>query len=202
MTCWRRLRSWQDTGVWDELHRVLLDRLRAMNKIDWSRAIADSASVRAVHGGQKLERTQPIAVRRAANTTSSRMHKGSPFRYLTEANRHDVTKLLPLLDAIPPIRGKIGRPKRKPQLVQADRGYDSQPHRDELSVRVIDSQIAKRLTEHGSGLGKNRWVVERTLAWLHQFRRLRVRYERLACIHEAFLKIGCTIICWRFLNAL
>lgn len=104
------------------------------------------------------------------------------------------------MDGIPPIRGKRGAAKRKPDLIQADRGYDSEPHRQALVERGIDSQIAKRRTEHGSGLGKTRWVVERTIAWLHQFRRLRVRYERLAYIHEAFLTIGCALICWRFLK--
>jgi len=58
--------------------------------------------------------------------------------------------------------------------------------------------IAKRGTPHGSGLGKTRWVVERTLSWLHQFRRLRVRYERRADIHEAFLSLGCILICCNF----
>ena len=64
MTCWRRLHAWQDAGVWDRLHQVLLSRLRGANRIDFSRAIADSSSVRAVHGGKKLDRTQPIAARR------------------------------------------------------------------------------------------------------------------------------------------
>jgi len=59
--------------------------------------------------------------------------------------------------------------------------------------------LAKRRTSHGSGLGVYRWVMERTLSWLHQFRRLRIRYERLPEIHEAFLTIGCALICWRFL---
>ena len=120
---------------------------------------------------------------------------------LTEANRNDVTQLLPLVDAIPPIAGKPGRPRRKPDLVQADRGYDSQPHRDTLAARGIDTLIARRNTEHGSGLGVKRWVIERTIAWLHQFRRLRVRYERRPDIHEAFLKLGCSMICWRTLVA-
>jgi transposase len=60
--------------------------------------------------------------------------------------------------------------------------------------------LAKRNTEHGSGLGRWRWVVERTFAWLNQFRRLRVRYEKRADIHEAFLSLGCALICWRFLR--
>lgn len=120
---------------------------------------------------------------------------------LTGANCNDVTQLLPLVEGIPPIGGKRGAPKRRPALVQADRAYDSEPHRQALAAHGIDTAIAKRGTAHGSGLGKTRWVVERTLAWLHQFRRLRIRYERLACIHEAFLVIGCALICWRFLKA-
>jgi transposase len=120
---------------------------------------------------------------------------------LTEANRNDVTQLMPLLEAIPPIAGQRGAPKRKPELIQADRAYDSNPLRQALHKRGIATQIARRYTAHGSGLGKTRWVVERTIAWLHQFRQLRIRFERLAQIHEAFLKLGCALICWRFLKA-
>src|SRR5207244_6970352 len=72
-----------------------------------------------------------------------------------------------------------------------------------LSGRVgllIMPLLAKRNTEHGSGLGEWRWVVERTFAWLNQFRRLRVRYEKRADIHEAFLSLGCALICWHFLR--
>jgi transposase len=119
---------------------------------------------------------------------------------LTPANRHDVTQLVPLVEAIPPIRGKRGHPRRRPEAVQGDRGYDSQPHREELRSRRIKPILAKRRTGHGSGLGVHRWVVERTISWLHQFRRLRIRFERLPEIHEAFLSIGCALICWRFLN--
>ena len=78
MTCWRRLRDWQQAGVWDRLHRVLLAKLRQADKLDFARAVADSSSVRAVHGGKKLDRTQPIAVKRARNTISSRMPKAFP----------------------------------------------------------------------------------------------------------------------------
>lgn len=75
MTCWRHLRAWQKAGVWKRLHQVLLAKLRGAEKIDFSRVIPDSASVRAVHGGKKLDRTQPIAVRQAASTTCSSTHK-------------------------------------------------------------------------------------------------------------------------------
>ena len=119
---------------------------------------------------------------------------------LTGANAHDVTQLIPLVNAIPFVRGKPGHPRRKPAILVADRGYDSQPHRDELEAMGIGTLIARRNTEHGSGLGIFRWMVERTIAWLHQFRRLRVRFERRADIHEAFLSIGCAMICWNCLN--
>src|SRR5690606_33932817 len=68
---------------------------------------------------------------------------------LTEANRNDVTQLLPLLDAMPSIAGQRGAPIRKPKLVQADRGYDSNPLRKLLAGRGIQSQIARRYTKHG-----------------------------------------------------
>jgi len=114
---------------------------------------------------------------------------------LTGANRNDITQLLPLLDAVPGVNGKRGRPRKRPEMVQGDRAYDSQPHRKELKRRGIKPLLAKRRVPHGSGLGKSRWVVERSFAWLHDLRRLRVRYERRAEIHEAFLKLACVLIC-------
>ena len=119
---------------------------------------------------------------------------------MTGANAHDVTQLIPLVKAISPVRGKRGRPRHRPDRLQADRGYDSEPHRKILRSMGIEPVIARRNTDNGSGLGTTRWVVERTLAWLHQFRRLRVRYEKRADIHEAFLSIGCIIICYNFIN--
>ena len=80
MTCWRRLKDWQRRGVWRRLHKVLLSELRGAEKLDFSRAVADSSSIRAVGAGKKVDRTQPIAVVRAANTTYSRMRKVSRFR--------------------------------------------------------------------------------------------------------------------------
>lgn len=121
---------------------------------------------------------------------------------LTAANVNDVTQLMPLVEAIPPIAGKPGRPRQRPDAVQGDRGYDSQPHRNQLRALGIKPILAKRRTEHGSGLGIYRWVVERTLSWLHQFRRLRVRFERRPDIHEAFLSLGSVLICWRYLSNL
>lgn len=127
--------------------------------------------------------------------------KGIPLAViLTGANTHDVTQLLPLVRAIPAIAGKRGRPLRKPKILQGDRGYDSEPIRTLLRQRSITPELAKRRTAHGSGLGRTRWVVERSIAWLHSFRRLKMRYEKLAVPHEAFLSLACSLICWNFLK--
>jgi transposase len=84
--------------------------------------------------------------------------------------------------------------------VIGDRAYQSRERRRQLRARGIAAQIARQRTAHGSGLGKQRWVVERTISWLHQYRRLRVRYERRADIHEAFLQIAGCLICFKLLG--
>ena len=112
-----------------------------------------------------------------------------------------MTQLLPLIEAIPPVRGVPGAPLTKPPEVVADRGYDSDPHRMKLSGKGVRTFIARRNRPHGSGLGILRWVVERTLSWLHQARRLRVRYEKRADLHEAFVKLRCGMICWSLLHS-
>ncbi len=123
---------------------------------------------------------------------------------LTGGNRNDVTQLIPLLDLLHtrPVAGKIGRPRQKPDLVLADRGYDHDRYRRLLWARGIKPVIARRGVRHGSHLGVCRWVVERGFAHLHNFRRLRIRYERDPAIHEAFLTLACSILCWRRLKSL
>lgn len=118
---------------------------------------------------------------------------------LTAANVNEVTMLQEMVEAIPPLRGKRGRPRRRPAIVQGDRGYNSEEHRHWLRGKKIRPQLAKVGAPHGSGLGKTRWVIERTIAWLHHFRRLRIRWERRSDIHYAFLTIGCALITFGFL---
>ncbi|MBM4022976.1 MAG: transposase [Planctomycetes bacterium] len=113
---------------------------------------------------------------------------------LTGANEHDVTQMIPLVNAIPTVRGKPRRPRRGPERGQGDRAYDSKHHRAMLHERGIEPVTARRNTEHGSGLGKSRWVVERTVGWLHQVQKLRLRAERRADIHEALMALGCLIV--------
>ncbi|GAA2271456.1 hypothetical protein GCM10010145_54450 [Streptomyces ruber] len=108
--------------------------------------------------------------------------------------------MTPLLDAIPRIRGLRGRPRHRPGRLFADRGYDYDKYRRILRARGITPKIARRGVPHGSGLGKTRWVVERTFARLHQFTRLRIRYEIRADLHLGLLPLACSIICLRRLR--
>ena len=119
---------------------------------------------------------------------------------MTGGNRHDVTQLIPLVEAVPPIRGRQGRPRRRPRSLLADRAYDHTSYRRALAARGITAIIARRGTPHGSGSGGQRWPVEQTIGWLHQFRRLRPRWERRADIHHALLSLACSIICLRKLT--
>ncbi|MFD6926099.1 IS5 family transposase [Streptomyces sp. NPDC059944] len=203
MTCWRRLAAWNEAGVWDELHLVLLQKLRSKDKLDWSRAVIDSSHVRAARRGPK---SGPSPVDRAR--PGSKHHvvtdaQGIPLAVsLTGGNRNDVTQLLPLLDKIPSVAGVVGRPRHRPDALLADRGYDHDKYRRLLWQRGIRPVIAERGVEHGSGLGIFRWVVERTIAWLHGFRRLRIRWERRDDIHEAFLGLATCLITHRHVRRL
>ncbi|SEM17906.1 Transposase DDE domain-containing protein [Streptacidiphilus jiangxiensis] len=123
---------------------------------------------------------------------------GTPLAIsLTGGNRHDVTQLLPLLDSIPRIHGARGRPRHR-----SDRGYDFDKYRCLLWKRGIKPVIARRGVPHGSRLGSVRWVVERTNAWIHGFRRLRIRWDVRDDIHEAFLELACCVITYRRVRAL
>lgn len=196
MTCWRRLRDWQADGTWDRIHKALLDRLREADKIDWTRALIDSSSVRAAHGGEEtgpnpVDRAKPGSKHHALTDAS-----GIPLASsVTAANRHDVTELAPLFHKIPAVAGKVGRPRKKPERLQGDLAYDSEPHRQGLRELGIEPVLPEKGIDDESGLGVTRWPVERMLAWWHQNRRLRVRYERRADIHQAFLTLACIKIC-------
>ncbi|WP_439959938.1 IS5 family transposase [Streptomyces griseorubiginosus] len=202
MTCWRRLRDWNDAGVWQRLHESLLAELHAAGALDWSRAVIDGP--RASHEGRPKTGPSPVDSAR----TGSKHHliteaHGIPLAAsLTGGNRNDVTQLMPLIEAVPQVRGRRGRPRRCPDTIYADRGYDHDKYRRQVRAVGITPVIARRGTEHGSGLGVHRWVVEQSFALLHWFRRLRIRWEIRDDIHEAFLSLACSIICWRRLRNL
>jgi transposase len=115
---------------------------------------------------------------------------------LTGANQHESTVFETLLDAIPLIKQPNGHRRRRPGKLHADKAYDIPRCRQALTARHIRVRIARKGIDSSQRLGRHRWVVERTLAWLNRFRRLTVRYERRADIHQAFLTLGCALICW------
>jgi len=97
---------------------------------------------------------------------------------LSAANAHDATQLLPLVDTIPSIigpRGKPGRPRERPAKLHADKAYDSSELRRALRARGITPRLARRGIDSSERLGRYRWVVERSLAWLTGCRRLGMR---------------------------
>jgi transposase len=119
---------------------------------------------------------------------------------LGPANEHDSKRFEDLLDSVRPVRGRRGRPRKRPAKLHADKGYDFPRCRRACWDRGIVARIARRGVESKERLGRHRWVVERTLAWLHRFRRLAVRYERRPDIHRAFLRLGCALISFNFVE--
>ena len=95
------------------------------------------------------------------------------------------------------MRGRRGQPRQRPDRVYADRGYDHDKYRKEVREKGITPVIARRGTEHGSGLACTAGSLSKSFALLHWFRRLRIRWEIRDDIHEAFLSLACGIICWR-----
>ena len=126
---------------------------------------------------------------------------GTPLAVVvTGANRHDSAVFEEVIDAVPPIKRPRGRPRRRPAKLHADKAYDIPRCRRFLRRRRIKARIARKGVDPSARLGRHRWVVERTLAWLNQFRRLTVRYERRQDTHEAFLSLGCALICFNALT--
>jgi transposase len=161
------------------------------------RAAVDSSTIRAVGAG---EDTGPNPTDRGR--PGSKHHvivdgHGVPLEVqLSAANKPDVKQLVPLLANLPQVTGKVGHPQSRPKALYGERGYDSEQVRELLRWLGIKPFLAKRGTSHSSGLGKIRYVVERTLSWLHQQRRLRVRYERRSDIHQGFLSLAAGLICF------
>jgi transposase len=199
-TAHRRLRAWEEGGVWDRLHADLLRLLRQAGKLDANLAVIDGVYVRAFGGG---EATGPSPVDRGKPGTKHTLlvsRTGVPLVIRTAgANASDHAQLLPVLMAFPRVGGKRGRPKELPDELYADRGYDSEAARLLLRWLGVEPHIARRGEPHGSGLGKVRWVVERTISWVKGLRRMRVRYDRLGVIRDAFATLAAAVVCFRIL---
>jgi IS5 family transposase len=119
---------------------------------------------------------------------------------LTGANVHDTHELFPLLNAVPDVKQPRGRPRHRPGKLHADKAYSSRKNRRGLRRRGITPRIARPGIESKERLGRHRWVVERSNAWINQQRRLRVRDERRDDVHFALLILGSCLILFRGLQ--
>jgi transposase len=200
-TAHRFLQRWEELGCWDRLHADLLRLLRQAGKLDPDLVIVDSVIVRAFGGG---DLTGPSPVDRGKKGSKHTLlvdRHGVPLAIRTAgANASDHKQIIPLVLDFPLVAGKPGRPKELPDEAYADRGFDSDSTRWILAWLGIEPHIARRKTPHGSGLGKIRWVVERTISWLKGLRRLRIRYDRSAVIQDAWDTLAACVICFRLLH--
>jgi transposase len=120
------------------------------------------------------------------------------------ANERDEKRALPMLKAIPPIQGPRGRPRRKPKALQGDAGYGF----DWVILAVVAMGIVSLLKPrgkdqpHGSGLGKTRYVIERTLSWLGNYRRLKICYEKTGLMFQGFHELAACVVCANRLHKL
>ena len=127
---------------------------------------------------------------------------GIPLAFLlTGANTNDSMPFEELLDSILPIGGKPGRARHRPDKLHADKAYDHRRCRQACRRRGIAPRIARRGVEISQTLGRHRWVIERTFAWINRYRRLVTRYERRSDIHHAFTALACSLICFNTLQS-
>lgn len=197
-TAHRRLQAWEALGIWERLHRHLLTLLRTAGVLEAETVIVDSVIVRAFGGGDD---TGPSPVDRGKPGTKHTLmvdRNGVPLAIQTAgANASDHAQILPIVLSFPRVGGKPGRPKELPEEVYADRGYDSDDTRGLLLWLGITPKIAERGTPHGSGLGKVRWVVERTISWIKGLRRMRIRYDRLKIMQHAWNSLAAAVVCFQ-----
>lgn len=154
-------------------------------------------------GGQKTGKNPTDKGKKGSKRHLVVDRKGIPLSVIhSSANVHDSKVLEEAVDAIEPIRRPRGRPRKRPKKLHADKAYDFPRCREALRKRGITPRIARRGIESSEKLGRYRWAVERTLSWVNRFRRLKVRYERREDIHQAFLDLGCALICWRYVERL
>jgi transposase len=198
-TCWRRFRDWTAAGIWEQVHASLVATLGEQGGLNIHRVVVDSCSLRALQGG---DHTGP--------NPTDRAKKGVKRHLLTDANG------LPLVVQIGPAnrRDEQWLPcllwwlwvmirasgQRLPKVFQADRGYGFAWSIALVLAWGMRSEVAERGSPHGSGLGRTRYVVERTHSWFMRFRRLIVCYERTEAHYQGFYQLAACVICVRRLR--
>tara|TARA_Y100000780_G_C13673781_1_gene413412 strand:- start:174 stop:965 length:792 start_codon:yes stop_codon:yes gene_type:complete len=197
VTCWRRLRDWHvekaSPGVAGTPAR------------SGTIGLGSCLHGQCLHQGKKGgSATGPNPTDRGRPRTKRHLltdRKGTPLAVvLSGANMHDSVPLSVLLDTVSPVAGRLGRPRQRPRKLHADKAYDFARCRRACHRRHTQARIARRGVKDTQRLGRHRWVVERTFAWLEQMRRLATRYERRTDIHYAFTLLGCSLICLKQLT--
>lgn len=195
-----RMQGWEAAGIWDQLHHLLLAMLNHEKQLHLETVIVDTTQVRAFGGGDS---TGPSPV--------DRRKKGTKFTLLVDrdgvplvvravpANRSDQLEILPAALDFPVVGGKPGRPLTHPKQLYADAGFDCEATRILLRWLGIEPHIRRRNSDHGSRLGRVRWVVERTISWIKGLRRMRVRYDRSQASIDAWTSIAAAVVCLRIL---
>lgn len=191
-----RMQSWEVAGIWVHLHKLLLTTLNHEKQLHLETVVVDTTHVRAFGGG---ESTGPSPV--------DRRKKGTKFTLLVDrdgvplvvravpANRSDQLEILPAVLDFPKVGGKPGRPLTHPKRLYADAGFDCEATRAILRWLGIDPHIRHRDGDHGSHLGRVRWVVERTISWIKGLRRMRYRYDRSQASIDAWTSIAAAVVC-------
>jgi transposase len=200
-TCWRRLDEWARAGVFEQLQALVLDELGEAGRVNLGRVSVDSFSLRAVKGGD-LTGANPVDRGKAGSKLHLAGERGGlPLSVvLSAANANDSTMFEAVLDDIPAIWMPTGRRRCRPTKVHADKAYDHRRCRHYLRRRGIRPRIARRRIESSERLGRHRWTIERTGAWLGGWRRLRVRYERDSERFYAMVLLACSVICFNALQ--
>ena len=124
--------------------------------------------------------------------------RGVPLSLIvTGANRHDVSQLAAVLDAV-----VISLPRGKQRWLYADKGYDGNPADEQIRSQNYSPKITHKNRRRGRPPKNRRWIVEVTHSWFNRFRKLLVRYEKLTESYEALLHLAAAIICWRKVAAI
>jgi transposase len=205
-TAWRRLKRWGEEGVWERIWRAALAQLDRHGQLDWSMAFLDGSFAPAKAGGDKVGLT-----RKGKGTKWMLVVDGNGLPlgfHLDSANCAEVRLAERTLNTIrvPRLRG---RPKQRPKKLVADRGYDSSAFRRALRLWGIAMCIppkrrpAKWRAKRGRPVlarkdgYRQRYTVERSFAWLGNFRRLLVRWERLFIVYRGFFTLAVLLVCLR-----
>jgi transposase len=196
-----RMQVWENAGIWHRLHGLILSLMNHQGQLHLETVAVDTAQVRAFGGG---DATGPSPV--------DRRKKGTKYTLLVDrdgvllairaapANRSDHSEIMPAVAAFREVAGKPGRPLTHPKKLYADAGFDCEATRTLLRWLGIEPHIRYRNGDHGSHLGRVRWVVERTISWIKGLRRMRVRYDRSQTSIDAWTKIAAAVVCLHILQ--